>query len=111
MKTARIYCNAGQHWWERPSQRGRRPHSCPNHSAIPDIVSSIHAQANAEERKLGGPSIGTRLDHELAERISSSRVRRVQAFKVWLRKGSPCETIPEIPSDYDYSVARQVGAI
>lgn len=29
MKT--LWCEAGQHEWERPAQRGRVPHNCPEH--------------------------------------------------------------------------------
>lgn len=29
MNTVTLFCQAGQHQWERPSQRGRRPASCP----------------------------------------------------------------------------------
>jgi hypothetical protein len=29
-KTVTLFCQAGQHEWQRPSQRGRRPLNCPN---------------------------------------------------------------------------------
>lgn len=31
MPTVALYCQAGDHNWERQSQRGRKPHSCPDH--------------------------------------------------------------------------------
>lgn len=33
MPTVTLHCQAGNHSWERPSQRGRRPLNCPAHSA------------------------------------------------------------------------------
>ncbi len=32
MNTVTLHCQAGNHAWERPSQRGRRPLNCPAHS-------------------------------------------------------------------------------
>jgi len=37
MKT--LHCEAGNHAWERPSQRGRVPKNCPEHSE-PKVVNS-----------------------------------------------------------------------
>lgn len=31
-KTVTLHCQAGDHTWERPSQRGRKPFSCPEHT-------------------------------------------------------------------------------
>jgi hypothetical protein len=36
MTTKTLYCEAGQHEWERPAQRGRAPISCPEHKDIKD---------------------------------------------------------------------------
>lgn len=32
MKTVTLWCETGKHNWERPSQRGRRPVNCPEHT-------------------------------------------------------------------------------
>lgn len=34
MATTTLYCQAGDHDWERESQRGRKPHSCPDHQEV-----------------------------------------------------------------------------
>lgn len=31
-ETVRLHCEAGNHDWDRPKQRGRRPTDCPEHS-------------------------------------------------------------------------------
>ena len=31
MSMVTLHCQAGDHDWERQSQRGRKPHSCPEH--------------------------------------------------------------------------------
>jgi hypothetical protein len=34
MPMVTLHCEVGDHTWERPSQRGRRPVNCPEHSVI-----------------------------------------------------------------------------
>jgi 1,6-anhydro-N-acetylmuramate kinase len=34
METKTLYCKAGKHEWQRPAQKGRAPHSCPEHSEV-----------------------------------------------------------------------------
>lgn len=59
MKT--LYCQAGDHTWERPSQRGRTPINCPEHNQ--EIINqarlsglekanAIRAQRRADEEKV-----------------------------------------------------------
>lgn len=31
-KTVTLWCTTGEHNWERPSQRGKRPLNCPDHA-------------------------------------------------------------------------------
>lgn len=31
-ETVTLHCEAGDHFWQRPKQRGRRPTDCPEHS-------------------------------------------------------------------------------
>lgn len=42
-KTTRLYCQPGDHYWERKAQRGRPPFACPE-----------HAPAKPQARKMGG---------------------------------------------------------
>jgi len=59
MKT--LYCQAGDHTWERPSQRGRTPINCPEHSEVKtnqsglsglDKANAARARKRAEEEKV-----------------------------------------------------------
>lgn len=34
-KTIKLFCENGQHWWKRESQRGRPPLNCPKHRPAP----------------------------------------------------------------------------
>lgn len=56
MKTVTLHCQAGNHEWERPSQRGRRPVNCPEHmdavvtpSAPKDEEAKVQARIRALE--------------------------------------------------------------
>jgi hypothetical protein len=33
-KTVKLWCEEGEHWWRRPSQRGRPPLNCPKHAPV-----------------------------------------------------------------------------
>lgn len=64
MKTQKLYCEAGKHWWERPSQRGRRPRHCPEHRdnrmlvAIADANrprETGHSNKNGRQRRIYTP--------------------------------------------------------
>lgn len=55
-----LYCEAGDHNWERPSQRGRTPRNCPEHTEVKttgsglsglDKARQIKAQKRAHEEK------------------------------------------------------------
>lgn len=35
MTTVRLYCQQGEHYWLRPSSRGRTPFNCPEHQPAP----------------------------------------------------------------------------
>lgn len=48
MPTIRLFCENGQHYWERESKRGRRPTSCPEHSA--PTAEAITAPVNHQPR-------------------------------------------------------------
>lgn len=60
--TVRLHCHAGNHDWDRPSQRGRRPFNCPEHSdeATPNVTTAsavpaipdADVQAVATEKRL-----------------------------------------------------------
>lgn len=32
--TVELYCQAGEHRWNRPKQRGKRPKNCPDHAPV-----------------------------------------------------------------------------
>lgn len=42
-----LHCESGDHPWERPSQRGRKPRNCPTHSELPVAV-SVPSAPNTE---------------------------------------------------------------
>lgn len=54
MKTVTLWCQAGKHEWERPSQRGRRPLHCPEHTVTADTsgasVEKIKGNLDALEK-------------------------------------------------------------
>lgn len=61
MKTVELWCEGGQHTWEREVKRGRKPTSCPQHSDVE--VQAKAAQAKflepvEEQAELGGGTYG-----------------------------------------------------
>ena len=46
-KTANLYCEVGKHHWDRPAQRGKKPHNCPEHAPIKIKPSSMNGLEKA----------------------------------------------------------------
>jgi hypothetical protein len=117
-KTQSLYCQSGKHEWQRPSQKGRKPLHCPNH---------LPAQGPADPQGVAARLAAGRERANRKKREAS--VERVLDFRRWLREDRAytvaCDraelleqTKPprpamfaELPSDYDYTVAREEGAI
>lgn len=97
MKTITLHCHAGNHDWERPAIRGRRPLNCPAHDGI----------------TVAKP----------AEAISLESVEVVETFRAWLRADRLHYTVPrserkaaaprcpKLPSTTDYDHARAYAAL
>lgn len=62
MKT--LYCKTGKHEWQRPAQKGRAPHSCPEHSK-PKSSGNINGLKKAQ---------------------AARRKKRIEEEKEWARK-------------------------
>lgn len=45
------------------------------------------------------------------QRERAAAVRRVKRFRAWLKAGSDLRTIPVVPTDNDYDIAREKGVI
>jgi hypothetical protein len=67
----RLWCAAGEHVWERPPARGRKPTSCPEHLARRDhrarpqpTLPMPQRQANAGQRRLDRTAPEQRSEHE-----------------------------------------------
>lgn len=41
-KTVTLHCQAGNHSWERPAQRGRKPLNCPEHQPEPVVTKTTN---------------------------------------------------------------------
>jgi hypothetical protein len=112
--TDRLWCALGQHYWERSTQRGRKPLSCPDHRPEPNFhPMSVEARQVAMAQ---GREKATR------QRVENA-VARVRAFKAWLKRESAAyanitddrstwvaalSEIPlAMPNDYDYRLARE----
>lgn len=81
MKTITLWCEVGQHEWERESQRGRRPTSCPEHvgCAVPEgaekpTTSTVRDTTFDAYLELGDhPSEARRILHYIATQLASGR--------------------------------------
>ena len=65
MSMVTLHCQAGDHDWERESQRGRKPHSCPDHLneeiTRRDEVATIIATERVDRLEMMLKSRGTHL--------------------------------------------------
>ena len=55
METRTLYCKTGKHEWQRPAQKGRAPHSCPEHSEVKssaNLSGLEKAQAARREKRM-----------------------------------------------------------
>lgn len=116
-----LWCQTGNHEWQRPSQRGRKPTHCPEH---PPAVPEKRVMTQAQRVKAM---------HEGRKRKASERaqgaVQRVKDYHAWLAADQPLwaklvreeisrdeyhaqrPQVPEIPTDADFDAARAVGVI
>ena len=65
-----LHCQAGDHDWQRQSQRGKRPRNCPSHAQIGQVVRKVElTQENREKNR-----------EEIVETIGrlSSRVQQAE---------------------------------
>lgn len=114
-----LICEKGNHEFTRKRVRGRKPKFCPEHKPQQINTGPRLSQEEKTERQQAG-----RRAKRLAE--SEGAVQRVTEFREWI-KGTAAhdravnlgaEYIPTkppiplaMPTDDDYKLARQVGAI
>ena len=120
--TVQLWCQAGEHYWDRPQKRGRRPEHCPEHKP------AVEAAAKR-------PSPNQVAMQEGRERAARERrkesLARVEAWRRWLgedrtwwasvreaeRHENPRLELPRptgvcvIPEANDFDVAREEGLI
>lgn len=49
--TVTLHCQEGNHDWERPKQRGKRPFNCPEHSVVKETSGLTRQQSTARARE------------------------------------------------------------
>lgn len=59
-----LHCETGNHSWERPKQRGRRPHSCPEHTEVREPTGRTRAESVAAARQTRAEAARELLDWE-----------------------------------------------
>src|SRR5215207_6155699 len=78
--TVTLYCEIGEHEWERPSQRGKRPKSCPEHKPQPEKQDGPKlSKEERQKRMLAGRKAAK------AERDKDG-IERVLVWREWLRE-------------------------
>lgn len=76
-KTVTLHCNAGNHSWERPSQRGKRPLNCPDCAPKkvkqdkPTIVTVVNAMT--EPKKVISPEMIAKAEAEYNEAAENAK--------------------------------------
>lgn len=81
-KTQKLWCERGEHHWDRISVRGKRPKSCPDHKPVltPEHLSKMQdgrmLKAKAErERKIGDILSGKRCSCGIEPSMDDSELR------------------------------------
>jgi hypothetical protein len=116
--TDTLYCELGQHEWQREKKRGKKPKSCPQHK--PQVARTTMPPEEAARRRQEGRA------RAKAERDKDG-IRRVLDYKAYLRRDVPLfmafnngdierseyiarrGPMPVIPNKADYDAAVLAG--
>ena len=120
--TVQLWCQAGEHYWDRPQKRGPRPAHCPEHKP------AVEAAAKRPSTALAAMQEGR---ERAARKRREESLERVEEWRRWLsedrewwasvkaaeicenpglelaRPAGPCL----IPEANDFDVAREEGLI
>ena len=80
MTTKTLYCEAGDHNWERPAQKGRAPRNCPEHQEQKLIVKSKSEPKSEPRQKKSGNLTG------LQKAQQQQKAKRNEKEKEWAEK-------------------------
>lgn len=72
-KTVTLHCEIGNHPWERPSGRGRRPRNCPDHTPQEPSVSKDSPNPLQEGRERKAASNRCKTIEEIVNHPRASR--------------------------------------
>jgi hypothetical protein len=92
MKT--LYCQAGEHEWQRPAQRGRTPLNCPEHTEA-KAESSAGGLKGLDKARAVKQSRRVEVEREIADRIEKvindprMRVNNPDKYAVDARRTTP----------------------
>jgi hypothetical protein len=119
--TVQLWCQAGEHYWDRPQKRGRRPEHCPAHKPA--------VEAAAKRPSPNQVAMQEGRERAARERREAS-LARIEAFRRWLiedrewwasvRAAEICENpglelarpgVCVIPESIDFDVAREEGLV
>jgi hypothetical protein len=64
METRTLYCKTGKHEWQRPAQKGRAPHSCPEHSEV-----KVNKTSGLDKARAAKATKKAEVEKEWAEKI------------------------------------------
>lgn len=78
-KTVELHCEAGNHKWERESQRGRRPINCPEHTVAPEA--KPRAEETEEEKLARMERLRQKREEKSAERKAQEAAEQLQKDK------------------------------
>lgn len=79
MTTKTLYCEAGQHEWERPAQKGRAPINCPEHK-----VQSLKVVTNTKSKPKQTRKTNNMTGLQKAQ--AARRDQKLQKEKEWAEK-------------------------
>jgi hypothetical protein len=88
MTTTTLFCEAGQHNWERESQRGRKPFNCPEHASAAPKVKLQAVRAEGEPQRAIRP--------ERQRKTRESRVSIVETILANRPEHCHCDIRPDM---------------
>lgn len=81
METVTLWCENGEHNWERPRQRGRKPTSCPEHTVQVEVGERM---AKVQEKRITDwaeiDAIWHKLDESARRRLTYVRDRLNEVY-------------------------------
>jgi hypothetical protein len=111
-----LHCKRGDHEWNRPKKRGKKPTNCPDHTPVKEVLDP--------EERIRRQQEGRRIKQEAKDKLG---IEQVIAYRAWVKDDAAAfgrfrdgeidratylkikPEMPVLPDKAAYDAARRVG--